>query len=129
MDKRSVESKLITLEKVYYVDRPRDARKPSGLIAIAPKIDGERIYWSDTIRVVSIPYDSMSIDLDRFDENNPPNTIQVKSASHGDTTFTLLTKKIFDERLKDRVALGNELNFADDKAVQDYYLHTNFESY
>jgi|GEM_PF-4888567 len=113
---------------VYYLETQNEGMNP---IAIRPEITPPLYFsWEDTsngrtLRLSQIFLDDNELDS-RITLNQIPKKIEITSIKGDRYQFIKLTKKIFDEKLKDFVAGGGSLNFEDDKQVQDYYLKTHF---
>lgn len=96
-------------------------------LAIRPEIKADNIHWDNTeSRGISKHFDDIMITpSDSSVEKSTPRVIIFLDKAEM-VTLTLLTREIFDENVKSRVAGGNEMHFDSDAALQDYYLKTNF---
>jgi hypothetical protein len=116
-----------TLQGVYYLESGNNGMNP---IAIRPVIQAHYIAWEDTghgrsIRNPKVYFDDQEVKIPASPPKKLPEKIKIIS-DRGDFQLIKLTKKIFDEQLKNRVAGGESLNFKDDQAIQNYYLTADF---
>jgi len=116
----------ITINGVYYVDSP-----DMNPVAIRPEIRLPSVAWEDTshgrvLQCTKLIIDGSEINSSTsIDPNRIPNHIDIISQGK---TYKLekLTNEIFNEKLKDRVAGGKNMNFNSDAALQEYYLKADF---
>jgi len=117
-----------TYEQVYYVDAPE--KMHMNPVAIRPKIRENRIEWEDTSRGTTFRTKKIEIlnpKTAEAGEKSVPNEIEILTGKDETITLQLLSLKIFNEKVRDRVAGKPE--FHSDQELREYYLYTNFETY
>jgi hypothetical protein len=118
---------VIRLSGVYYVETKVSGINP---IAIRPEIRSDSIAWEDTghgrtLKYALVFFDGKEVTSPFYTPKHSPQQVDVITQK-GDIHLVKLTKKIFDENLKNRVGCGGSLNFSDDAEVQQHYLKTDF---
>lgn len=97
----------------YYVEAPKDY--PTNPVAIRPKVQGDIILWEDTSR-------GKTLRVQEIKES--PNRIDITTKDGLTYSLILLTKDLYDKKVKDRVMLPP--SFKTDQEVQEFYLKTDF---
>lgn len=121
--------KKIHFDGVYYLESQNPNMNP---IAIRPELTPPNwAAWEDTghgriIRCSNILLDGQ--ELQAQPKELLPERIEI--VDHNGQTFKLvkLTLALFNEKLKDHVARGGEMNFNSDQELQNHYLKEDFQS-
>jgi hypothetical protein len=125
MDKESFSDDHPTkIRAVYYVDSER-----GNPVAISPTISKEAILWGDTSRGLRFLFTEINLSPKDIVAEKPPEIIEFTLSNGHKIRLLYLTRKIFDEKVKNRVAGGNLMKFSSDDELQKYYLETNFLLY
>lgn len=120
---------IYTIQAVYYVESS-DPEKNYNPVAVKPsfysdEIDQshieQRCDWNDTDRGAHFFY-RITEGVNFDNKQKIPRQFKLIGENGEEMTFTYLTKKIFEEKVAEKV--WQKPNFLEDEELQDFYLHT-----
>lgn len=124
----------ISIKGVYFLESANPHFNP---IAIRVKIHPPHfIVWEDTNHERGFQFSKILFDghpplstlPKEIQGDEIPQTIEATSETGELYKLVKLTVKIFNQKLKNRVAGGKSLDFKEDSELQEYYLTTNFSA-